>query len=454
MLGLALRSLRRRTGAFAATFLAVFLGAVLVIAFGSLADTAAAGTVSGTDQEKLITMATVVGGWGLFLVAFAVTSTMALSVNQRTTEMALLKSAGATPAQLRRMILAEAALVALTGAMLAIPVGAQAGHGLLALMRNGGQVDTGVDYAFGPVAPLLGLGVTVLAALAAAALTSRRVAHMRVVQALGSAAGPKQDGARMGKIRAIVGVVFLGLGVQLAVMGSFAGPEGLNAMQFAGSADVLFAIGMACFAPVLVRWSNALLTRPVLRYGGAGGYLAVLNLRRRIAQSASALTPVILFVGIAVGTLWMQVIQNHANTTAGMKTADDDAVRTLNFVVIGSIVAFACIMLINTLIASTTHRRRELGQQRLAGATHRQVLGMILLEGTVLTIAGVAFGTIAAMTTVLPMSIAKNSTLLPDPQWGICAGTAGVAAAVTLTALLGTAHRVLRTPAIQSVATV
>lgn len=28
------------------------------------------------------------------------------------------------------------------------------------------QVDTGVDFAFGPVAPLLGLGVTVLAALA------------------------------------------------------------------------------------------------------------------------------------------------------------------------------------------------------------------------------------------------------------------------------------------------
>ncbi|MGI5170246.1 FtsX-like permease family protein [Spirillospora sp. CA-253888] len=318
------------------------------------------------------------------------------------------------------------------------PADAQAGHGLLALMRNSGQVDAGVDYAFGPVAPLLGLGVIVLAALAAAALTSRRVATMRVAQALGSAAGPPRDGARMGKVRAVVGVVFLGLGVQLAVMGSLAGPEGLNAMQFAGSADVLFAIGMACFTPVLVRWANALLTGPVLRYGGPSGYLAVLNLRRRVAQSASALTPVILFVGIAVGTLWMQVIQNAANTAAGAETADD-AVRTLNLVVIGSIVAFA----------STSHRRRELGQQRLAGATHRQVLGMVLLEGVVLTVAGVAFGTIAALTTVLPMSIAKNGSLLPDPQWGIWTGTA----AVTLTALLGTAHRALRIPAVRAVAT-
>jgi putative ABC transport system permease protein len=376
MLTLAMRSLRRRTSAFAATFIVVFLGAVLVMAFASLADTGAAGTVSDTDREKLTTMASVVGGWGLILVAFA----------------------------------------------------------------------------FGPVAPLTGLGVTVLAALAAAVLTSRRVAKMRVVEALSSAAEAKESGTRLGKIRIVVGVVFLGLGVELSVMGALAGPEGLDAMQFAGSADILFGIAMTFFAPTLMRWATALLAGPVQRFGGPSGYLAVLNLRRRTGRLAAVLTPVILFVGIAVGTLWMQVIQNEANVAAGMKTADDDAVRTLNYVVIGAIVLFACIMLINTLIAATTYRRREFGQQRLAGATSRQVLGMILLEGAVLIVAGLLFGTIAAMTTVVPMTYAKTGSWLPDPQPGLWLGVAAVAVTVILATLLATARRTLRIPAIDAVA--
>ncbi|NGN63777.1 ABC transporter permease [Streptomyces sp. A7024] len=450
MFSLALQSLRRRMSAFAASFLAVFLGAVLVSAFGTLADTGAAAGVSDRDQETLISMSAVVGGWSLCLVAFAVTSTLALSVRQRATEMALLKSVGATPAQLRRMILGEAGILALAGAVLAVPVGFQAGRGLLAMLKSTDQVAADVPFTIGPVALLTGLGVTALAATAAALLTARRVAKMRVVEALSNADESSAAGGRLGRIRIAAGVLFLLGGLQMSVMGAVAGADGLESMQFAGSADILFGIGMAFFAPVLVGWATALLAGPLERFGGVSGYLAALNLRQRRAQLAAGLTPVMLFVGISAGTLWMQVIQNDATAAGATIAADDEAVETLNLVVTGMVVLFACIMLVNTLIAATAHRRREFGQQRLAGATRGQVLGMVALEGVVLTVAGLVFGSVAALTTVLPISYAKTGSWLPDAEPAIWLGTAAVAAAVTFAALLGTARRSLRTPSVEA----
>nr|MDT0665858.1 ABC transporter permease [Micromonospora sp. DSM 115978] len=65
MISLALRSLRFRTGTFAAALLSVFLGATILMAFASMLDTAGGAGVDATTEETLVTMASVVGGWGL-----------------------------------------------------------------------------------------------------------------------------------------------------------------------------------------------------------------------------------------------------------------------------------------------------------------------------------------------------------------------------------------------------
>src|SRR5262249_35835571 len=140
MFALALRSLRRRAGAFTATFLAIFLGATILMAFASLLDTSLGEGVSSANRETLVTMANVVGGWGLLIVIFAVASTLTLSVRQRGTELALLKSIGATPAQIRRMIVGEAAVVAVIAAASAIPLAILAGHGLFAMLVHTHQL--------------------------------------------------------------------------------------------------------------------------------------------------------------------------------------------------------------------------------------------------------------------------------------------------------------------------
>lgn len=452
MFALALRSLRYRSGGFAASFLAMFLGATILMAFASMLDTGMAEGVPSASKETLYTMGMVVGGWGLILVVFAVTSTLTQSVRQRGTEIALLKNTGATPAQLTRMIIGEAAVVAIAAAALAIVPAMLGGRALLAMLDSTDQVAPTVGYAFGPIALAMGLGITFAAATAAAVLTARRTTRMRAAESLADA----EDGdAKMSKKRIIAGIVFLALGADLAVVTSTVmRGEGSDAMQTAGQTSIWVAIGLSLFAPVLVRRVTAVLAGPLERFGGVGGYLTVQNMRRRTGQMAAAVMPIILFTAIGTGTLYMQSIDNHAMRAAGLlKTNEQKNIETLNFVVIGMIVLFAAIMLINTLVAATSHRRREFAQQRLTGSTPRQVLRMVALEGVVLTATGVLFGTIASLFTILPFSIARTGDLLPDATAGLYLGIVALAGGLTLVTGLATTRRTIRTPAIEAVAT-
>src|SRR5262249_13554464 len=175
----------------------------------------------------------------------------------------------------------------------------------------------------------------------------------------------------------VAACVFLALGVYLAVLTvTVMRDKATDAMSTAGSADRLAAIGVALPRPALIRKVIAIAAVPLERRGGASGPLAGQNLPRGANQMATALMPIILFTGISVGTLCMQSTENAV--TAGVaKTADQKNIETLNLVVIAMIALFAAIMLINTLIAATTHRRREFAQQRLAGATPVQVLRVV-----------------------------------------------------------------------------
>ena len=452
MIALALRTLRFRAGGFLATFLAVFLGATLVMAFASMLDTAGGPRVDAASEETLFNMATIVGGWGMVIVAFAVASTLTLSVRQRSAELALLKSIGATPAQVGRMIVGEAAVVALVAAVVAIPPALLVGRLVFELLQDSGQVAAGVGYRFGAVAIGMGLAITFVGSTVAALVTARRAARMRASEALADAA---VDRARMSRKRIVAGWLFLALGLDLAVVTAtvFHG-EGIDAMQTAGQASIWAAIGLALLAPALVRRVAVRLAGALARTAGAGGYLAAENVRAGTRQTAGALIPIVLLIAIAVGTLYMQAIENGAAPVAGVSITATEAenIKTLNLVVVGMIAVFAAIMLVNTLVASTTHRRREFAQQRLAGATPAQVLRTVGAEGVILVATGVLFGTLASLFTVLPYSIARTDSVLPDAPIAIYLAVVAVAALLTLASALGAARRAIRRPAVEAVA--
>jgi len=450
MFFLALRSLRYRTGAFVAAFVAAILGATLVMTFASLLDTAMGGGVPSASRETLVIMASVVGGWGLILVAFAITSTLTLAVNQRVTEIALLKSIGATPDQVRRMIVGEAALVTIIGAVLATVPAWFAGRALLRMLIDTGQVAADVAYRFGPIAPVNGLVITVAGGTLAAYLTARRAVRLRATEAMAAA---EAVDTKMTKKRIVFGVLFLLLGVDLAVVtATVMRGEGTYAMQTAGQTSIWAAIGFALLGPALLR-RTVLAAGGALRRLGGSGEMAALNLGRRAGEMSGILMPVILFTGIATGTLYMQSTDNAATAAEGLvPSTSQENIETLNLVVIGMILLFAAIMLINTLVAVTGRRRDEFGRQRLAGATPRQVLAMVTLEGAVLTVIGVVFGTLASAFTIFPFAIARTDTLRPDGSPVTYLGIVAIAAALTLVTALAATARALRTPAVNAVA--
>ena len=436
MIAVALRNLRHRPGSFVATFLSAFLGAGLLMAFAALLDTAgAADPVSGAS---LRTTAGVGGGWCLVIVAFAVTSTLSLAVRRRAGQIDLLRRIGATGRQLRRMIVGEAAAVALLASAAALPVGLLAGRLLLTLMKNTGQVAGRVEFVFGPIALGAGFGVTLLGSLVAALATARRTS-------MPTGARPARPRARR---RAAV--VFLLAGANCAVLtATVMDGRGVDAMQTAGQAGIWAAIGLALLAPELLRLVTAVLRRP-LRALGAAGELAVLGVHARGRQLAGAVMPVVLFTGIATGTVYMQGIENRASVGQAEPDYARD-VRTLNYVVVGMITLFVAVMLVNTLVAATVHRRREFAQQRLAGATRGQVTALVALEGFLVTVTGVLAGTVAALVTVLPFGSARAGRWWPAATPFPYAVIVAIAVALTGAAMVGAARRTVRGPAVEAI---
>ncbi|MFI9834127.1 FtsX-like permease family protein [Streptomyces sp. NPDC051913] len=433
MFVLALRSIRRRPGRFLATLLSAFLGAAIIMTFHSMHDTAAGSGVDSVSSNTLTTAASVVGGYGSLLVFFAVASTLTVNVRQRATELELLRCSGATPAQLRRMVVGEALAVALVGAALAIGPAMLGGRALLGVFQDSGQVADSVDYTFGPIALFTGVGITLVAAVGAAFLAVRRATR-----------GRRQRGGA----RRFFAYAALATGA-LAVCCTFflkATDEALMAPPAYGA--ILLSVGFALLAPRLLK---GLLDR--LALSGASGWLAVRNLRQRVGDLAGILMSLILFTAVATTTLTVQAVESDAVEATGLvKSVDAKNLETLNFTVVGIIVVFVCVMLVNSLYAATTYRGREFGQQRLAGATPGQVLGMVGAEAAVLTVTGVLFGTVAALAGIVPFTVVRGDAVLPGQTFGVWLAVVSVATAVTVGTSLATARKVLRTPATEAVA--
>jgi putative ABC transport system permease protein len=449
-LALAVAGLRHRAATFAATFTILLLGSTLVMGFGSMLDTAGDPAVTSRDDESLVNMGTIVGGWGAVIVLFAVASTLTLAVRQRDAEMGLLRSVGATPRQVRRMVVGEAAVLGLAAAACAVVPALLVGRLLVDLLHDTGQLGVGVDHRFGVVALGQGLAVAVGASVLAAHLAARRAGRMRAREAL-LAATLERPG--LTRVRRTAAALLLAGGLACAVVTAtvFDG-RGTDAMQTAAQASILTSIGLALLAPAIVGGVTAGLDG-VLRRRGAAGFLANQHARHRRQELARALMPVIVFVGVGTGCFVMQDIENAAVAASGAaRTTEQQNVETLNTVVVGMVAAFAAITLVTTLSAATAYRRGEFGRQRLAGATPAQVLEALRLEAVLILVPGVVCGSLAASATVVPFSLARSDGAVPASSWAVWAGIVAAAVALTLVTTLGSARRALRAPAVEAVA--
>lgn len=436
MTALAWASLRHRATAFTATFVSVLLGAALIGAFATLAQTGA-GDVSADDAETLRIMGIVVGGWGSAIVLFSVASTLGITVRQRAEEIGLLRVVGATPRQARRLVLAEAAAVTGVAAVLGALVAWPAGFVLLALLRNGGVVSDTVEYGGGPAASAVTVALVALTGLVAAAVTARRTTSEPATLALAEA---RSGAGRMRWWRVLLGLLLVGYGVAMAVVTitvTAHDSDPYAAMSTSGSSSILVGIGLATLSPALLRWLSSACA-PAVGRTGVVGWLAAWNTSRRSHLLGAVLAPVIVLTAGAAGVLMLVGIDHR---TIGAGHPEGDTINLLNSLVTGMIVVFAAVVVVNAFAAVVAGRRAELQRLRLLGATATQVERSVLAEAGIVAGIGVLLGLLASLATVVPFAVARDEGVVPDGQLWLPALVAVATVALTLAAARSAVRR-------------
>ncbi|GAA2675201.1 ABC transporter permease [Actinoplanes palleronii] len=264
------------------------------------ADRAAAGL--------LIQIGASFGGYVALLIVFVVAATVGLSVRHRRRDLALLRAVAATPGQVRRMIMAESALIGLVAAVLGVPGGLVAARWLTGELTGRGFLPASFPMLPGVLAAPAAAGVVLVSAVLAGLLAARRISAVKPAEALGEAAAEPTGG---GRTRLIGGLVALVAAASAAV--AAVAVSGQTAMGAALGMLYLFVLAVALLAPWITNAAARLLT-PVLRTGfGTGGYLAAANLRANARGSATVLTSLVLAVGFG-GSVWF--LQNNLERQA------------------------------------------------------------------------------------------------------------------------------------------
>ncbi|MEU7752321.1 FtsX-like permease family protein [Micromonospora sp. NPDC049171] len=255
-------------------------------------------------QTLLIEVGSVFGGYVVLLIVFVVAGTIGLSVRHRRRDLALLRAVAATPGQVRRMLVAEAALLALIGSAIGGPAGLLAARWVHGELVGRGFVPASFPMTGGLFAVPAAVLVAVLVAVLAALVAARRVTGIKPIEALGEIA---VEPRRSGRVRLIAGVLTL---VAATTSGAFTLGAAGSTGALAGAVGMLylFVIAVALLAPRINAYAARLLTPLLPRMWRVSGYLAAANLRANAQGMATVLTALVLSVGFG-GSVWF--LQNN-----------------------------------------------------------------------------------------------------------------------------------------------
>jgi putative ABC transport system permease protein len=267
----------------------------------------------------LLAVAGSFGGFALLVAVFVVASTLALTINQRRREFALLRAVAATPRQIRKLIGTETTLVALVAGVLGGALGLAVAAGLRDAFAAIGVIPADFELAISPLPPLaavlLGLGAARLAAWAA----SRRPSMIRPVEALGEAAVERRE---LGRGRLITGWSLVSVGFGGALVPLFL--RGEIGTAISTMATLVVVIGLAVVGPQVTGLVTRVLAPVLGRVWRISGYLAGANAQANTRRLAAAVTPLMLSIAFALATFYSQTSSTAAaaQETARSTTAD------------------------------------------------------------------------------------------------------------------------------------
>ncbi|MFG3253872.1 FtsX-like permease family protein [Streptomyces sp. NPDC048172] len=404
--GLARASVRARPSAFGGVFAVFVLSSTVVTSSVAVWRTASAvpdGALSTDRREALTSMGAGFTLVTVYLSFFVIGQVMGLAVAQRARENALLRAVGALPWQLRRMVAVEALLTALP----ALPVGYVLGRWLAGVWCEGmagqGLLPRGVELRVGWPPLLVSAAVLVVTSQIGGVIAAHRAARARPSAALGEAASGGRAG--LGPVRAVGAVLALG------------GAAALTAATLSAPADeaaehlplvllaYLVAVGLA--GPALGRLAAGVFGLLLRALGDrAEGELAVSHARAHTRRLSSAIAPVALMVAFSLVKF------------AAMAGQDGDP-SWIDLYATALYAGFAALVTVNTMVMLTAERGREIALLRAVGTSPGQILRALSLEALVVTAAGLASGSLIALTLDRTLGTATSFALssLPPTTW-------------------------------------
>ncbi|WP_157245025.1 ABC transporter permease [Nonomuraea typhae] len=248
------------------------------------------------DAAALAGLTTVMGlatAVAAFVSVFVVAATFAFSVTQRRRELALLRLAGATPAQVTRTVLGEAARTGVAAAAAGCALALLAAPALARLLAAAGAAPEWFTVAPSLAAPLVLLvafGAGVALAIGGSGAAAVRAGRIRPIEALRDA---EADERAMTPFRWAGGVAALAVAAgALALTFALPGPYGAELARYTGPALI---VALALLSPPVIR--------PLTRVLVPGGLLVRANTLASVRRAAAVTAPVLLTVGL-MSTLW------------------------------------------------------------------------------------------------------------------------------------------------------
>ena len=236
-------------------------------------------------------------GIAIFVGAFIIANTFSIIVAQRSRELALLRSLGASRSQVMGSVLAEAAIVGILASIVGIILGLFVGAGLRALVNSlgGGGGLPGASIGLRPRTIVVGLLVGTVTTVLSAFVPAIRGSRQPPVVALHNAVLPPP--AHFSTRRLATGLAAALLGALLCARGLY-GKDVPVRFGVVGFGLLLAFLGLAFLSPLAARPLAHLLGSPIARAYGITGRLARENAARNPQRTAS--TAAALMIGLAM----------------------------------------------------------------------------------------------------------------------------------------------------------
>ncbi|MEU9826273.1 ABC transporter permease [Micromonospora chersina] len=282
-------------GAFVALAVGVVLIGVTVILIGAVDATLARGVTA--DQRRqlddLTSMFGIMSAVALFLALFVVGSTFGFAVATRRRVLGLLRLVGATPRQVRRLILGESAVVAVAATVVGCGLATLLTPATLRLLHTFGISDLRLSPPSPWTAWLVAGGGGITVALLGAWRSSRRAATIPPAAALREAT---IDRGRLTVGRALIATLSLAAAVAAAILAPHIAP--LFTLIFAVLLPEVIVVGLMAVGPLAIPRLTGLLARPFVDHD-VTARLARDELRADVRTTTAVAAPVVAISSIA-----------------------------------------------------------------------------------------------------------------------------------------------------------